>query len=158
MWPYNQTTLLCTVVLYGVAVGTAWTLLGVPYNDHAAFCLLYKHYSVGVSNMTVLGLLTAFPHLVTMHHFYVFRRLIGVITDYCFTTNLTCLCCCIPRWWWVGIVECRPRKTSLSALEHLRIEIQAPSNSKWCVIIPDLLVEEVTATVLNRVLKYADSC
>jgi len=46
----------------------------------------------------------------------------------------------------------------MSALEYLRIKIQAPSNSRGCVIIADLLVEEVTATVvLNRVLKYADS-
>ena len=43
------------------------------------------------------------------------------------------------------------------ALEYLRIKIQDPNNSRWCVIIPDLLVEEVTATiVLNKVSKYTD--
>ena len=66
--------------------------------------------------------------------------------------------CCIPRWWWVGIVEYRLRRKSLSALEYLRIKIQAPSNSRWCVIIADLLVEEVMAiVVLNGVLKCTDS-
>jgi len=92
MGPYNQTNLLCTEALEGAAVGMAWSLLGVPYKDQTAFCLTYRHYSVGVSNMAVLGLSIVFPHLVAMQHLYAFRCLIGVISDYSFTTDLTCLC------------------------------------------------------------------
>ena len=40
--------------------------------------------------------------------------------------------CCIPRRWWAGNVErgfALAEKEALSALEHLRIEIQVHSNS-----------------------------
>ena len=88
MVPYNQTTRLSSVTLYGAAFGTAGSLRGVPLNDQAAFYRVYKLYSVGVSNMNVLGLSTAFPLLVAMRQSHALRRLIGVITDYCFTTDL----------------------------------------------------------------------
>ena len=91
MGPFNQTTRLSSVALYGVAVGTTWSLLGVVYNGQAAFYLAYRLYSMGDSIMTVLRLSTAFPHLVAMQQSHAFRRLFGVITDYCFTTDHTCL-------------------------------------------------------------------
>jgi hypothetical protein len=87
----NQATRLNSFALYRSAIGTAWSLLGILWNGQAVLYLVYKLYSVGVSNVTLLGLSTAFPHLVAMQQSYAFRRLIGVITDYCFTLDLTCL-------------------------------------------------------------------
>ena len=90
---------------------------------------------VATARMSSVGMS---PVPMALHHGFCMtcNLCVGVIVQWKHHAGTSgAMLCCIPRRWWVGNVECRPRGRSLSALEHLRIEIQVPSNPRWCVNI-----------------------
>jgi len=82
-------------------------------------------------------------HIASFLCSYMFRPCIVVKTEAMYRISVNgkyiyLSICCIPRTmvgWERRMWKRRPRGKSLNALEHLRVEIQVPSNSRWCVNI-----------------------